>query len=287
MEEIQIYTPPTKDFFGNQRVKPLDIGAVEYQQNKDLFASIDIKGSGFGYLLGSNSVGTEMFVMFPDKKLFNSIDNLKFSRLYLKVEPDMFSKFVRWEDDCSTCNNNATCDIALSKDKNIHCTAVFDREFYTLKIEKDTPHGSVFIDKLSKECEFSKNGDKYICQIDSEKNSYVTLYVLSSSYLTENGIVTFDSWQGDCSNCGNNTSCPLLLNKNLNCIVKFSSYNPNVAQLKDSPTDNDNYQTFNPDEVQVNSNNDSGGSGCNMGTGNSIYMLLILLILILRRKILN
>ncbi len=259
--------PPAVDYFGKTRkvdadgdgTAVIDLGAVEYFPNEDYFISIDIKGSGFGLVESSRSL-----TLYPGKNTFRATND---SIMQFRAEADMFSKIVKWEGDCQSCGTNfANCVINLTKDKNIHCVAVFDTDLYNVNIEKNSGYGSVYVDVLSKECNFIKSGDKYICSFKAGKNSYINLYASSGTYITGNGdVISFDKWDGDCKSCGSTLSCSVLVSKDLNCKALFSAHNTNVTVIEKK-------------------------SGCSMGVygGNSIWATLIILIAILfRRKLSN
>ena len=267
--------PPSFDYFENQRVFDgdldgtpiIDIGAVEYVYNNNYYLSTDIRGDGFGMIVSTSQYLTDFLTEFPDKKGFNYYYS---DKVQILAYADKFSKFVKWEGDCNTCNNPSPqpiCNINLKEGENVHCVAVFEKDSFKLTLEKDTAYGKVFIGSFYNECKFKKNGDKYVCEVELGKYENIDLFTLKETYITENGsTISFDSWEGDCAKCKKDYKCSIFLYKNKTCSLKFASFNDNLAQFD-------------------NGSSDSDGGGCSFGTTNSLLLWLLVLISVLSQRV--
>jgi hypothetical protein len=122
------------------------------------------------------------------------------------------STFGGWGGDCSSCGTNTTCQITMNSNKT--CTAVFNISAvtYTLSISPKPSYGTVSSNPSGIYCGSGGNS----CSQGYTQNTQVTLYATPDS-----GYV-FGYWTSDCSSCGTNATCQIIMNSNKTCSAVFN-----------------------------------------------------------------
>jgi uncharacterized protein (DUF2141 family) len=122
------------------------------------------------------------------------------------------STFGGWSGDYSGCGTNATCQITMNSNKT--CTAVFNISAvtYTLSISPKPSYGTVSSSLSGIYCGSGGNS----CSQGYTQNTQVTLYATPDS-----GYV-FGYWTSDCSSCGTNATCQIIMNSNKTCSAVFN-----------------------------------------------------------------
>ncbi len=134
------------------------------------------------------------------------------TNITITANPDLDNAFVKWENDCDTCGTNLNCTVNMNTD--IICTAVFE-PIYTLNVTKSgTGVGSVVSNPSGINCGTD-------CYEDYVNGSSITLSVTTTA---GNG---FFGWSGDCSDCGNNTTCTIDITSDKTCNAEFNKITTN------------------------------------------------------------
>jgi hypothetical protein len=130
------------------------------------------------------------------------------SWVVLTVQPDAGSVLSSWGGDCSYCGTNTSCSIWINSDTN--CTAQFDTstQTYNLTVTKaGTGSGTVTFNPSGQSC--GQDCQTY------PVNQQVTL-----TAQPDQGSF-FSNWGDDCSSCGTNSACQVLMNMDKGCVAVF------------------------------------------------------------------
>jgi hypothetical protein len=133
---------------------------------------------------------------------------LQGSWVVLTVQPDAGSVLSSWGGDCSYCGTNTSCSIWINSDTN--CTAQFDTstQTYNLTVTKaGTGSGTVTFNPSGQSC--GQDCQTY------PVNQQVTL-----TAQPDQGSF-FSNWGDDCSSCGTNSACQVLMNMDKGCVAVF------------------------------------------------------------------
>jgi len=130
------------------------------------------------------------------------------SWVVLTAQPDAGSVLSSWSGDCSSCGTNTSCSIQINSDTN--CTAQFDTstQTYNLTVTKaGTGSGTVTFNPSGQSC--GQDCQTY------PVNQQVTL-----TAQPDQGSF-FSNWGDDCSSCGTNSSCQVLMDMDKGCVAVF------------------------------------------------------------------
>ncbi len=192
------------------------------------------------------------------------------TQITLEAVADNGYKFENWDNECALlCNGTDNpCTLTLPNDTNIlNCTAVFSsstKNQFNLQINI-VGNGKVHITgAINQSCSDNNSG----CTYTLGNGANITLKAVP-----DNGY-KFKQWNGDCSNCQNDT-CQLTIQGNTGCEAVFQQEtNTNNGNQNDNATNN-------------NGQDSSSGGGCSFGAVPSLQMIALLYLIIAIRKLKN
>lgn len=204
---------PSYDFDGTPRPagNGVDIGAYEVPRYSLL---VILEGSGNGNISstdGGIDCGSDC------QESYNSGLTVT-----LSASPNEGSFFAGWGGDCANCNSNASCPLVINRE--ISCTATFNPILPTVYVLTVTMSGSGIV---------KSNPQGISCGNDCQE-SYIagtTVTLLA----TESGSI-FNSWSGDCSDCGSSKTCQVAMNSDKACTARFDEPPPVQRQLRVTKT---------------------------------------------------
>ena len=192
---------------------PTTSGAYDNTHNggEDIIISkLDKNLSAFQYMLTVNITGNGTVTSNPvgiDCGTDCSENYVEGTVVILTATPDTGSIFAGWAGDCDSCGSSLVCSITM--DSNKTCEAVFESS-YTLTVTKSgTGDGTVTSSPAGIDCGGT-------CSTDFINGTSVTLTA------TVSGNNAFFGWSGDCSSCGNSTSCTINMNSDKTCNAEFN-----------------------------------------------------------------